>query len=389
MGSDGVFLISAGTMAVLRGAPYETEDILQRALADFPEVLAGSATSGDQQGRLILIRREKGIPTTETGSATFSLDHLFVDAYGVPVIVEVKRSSDTRIRREVVGQMLDYAANGVKYWPVAELRGDFESRCVAAGEDPAAIIENATVGVGVEEFWQQVDQNLRSGHVRMVFVADRLPDELVRVIEFLNEQMSPAEVLGVEVQQFTNGDTRVLVPRLVGATTAAKATKERSTGVPWTADTFLDTAAERGATDAEQQMMQRCFTHASEKGSKLSWGKGITPGVSGWYPVNGTPRPVWTITASNGAPSSAARIYFYFPELREILSDEQFETFVKVLGQNAALASDIASKAHKYPVVPLKLLQPADLDSVLAAAEALNAVEEESVSYGSNVRSTS
>ena len=29
-----------------------------------------------------------------------------------PTLVEVKRSSDTRIRREVVGQMLDYAANG-------------------------------------------------------------------------------------------------------------------------------------------------------------------------------------------------------------------------------------------------------------------------------------
>jgi hypothetical protein len=31
----------------------------------------------------------------------------------VPTLLEVKRSSDTRIRREVVGQMLDYAANGV------------------------------------------------------------------------------------------------------------------------------------------------------------------------------------------------------------------------------------------------------------------------------------
>lgn len=36
--------------------------------------------------------------------------------------MEVKRSTDTRIRREVVGQMLDYAANGVRYWPAEELR---------------------------------------------------------------------------------------------------------------------------------------------------------------------------------------------------------------------------------------------------------------------------
>ena len=63
-----------------------------------------------------------GIPTAEGASDTFSLDHLFIDTRGIPVIVEVKRSSDTRIRREVVGQMLDYAANGTRYWPISKLR---------------------------------------------------------------------------------------------------------------------------------------------------------------------------------------------------------------------------------------------------------------------------
>jgi hypothetical protein len=35
--------------------------------------------------------------------------------------VEVKCSIDTRIRPEVVGQMLDYVANPVVYWPVETL----------------------------------------------------------------------------------------------------------------------------------------------------------------------------------------------------------------------------------------------------------------------------
>ncbi len=55
------------------------------------------------------------------------MDHLFVDQAGVPTIVEVKRSSDARIRREVVGQMLDYAANAVVYWNLDHLRAMFES----------------------------------------------------------------------------------------------------------------------------------------------------------------------------------------------------------------------------------------------------------------------
>ena len=39
----------------------------------------------------------------------WSLDHLFVSRTGIPVLIEVKRASDTRLRREVVGQLLDYA----------------------------------------------------------------------------------------------------------------------------------------------------------------------------------------------------------------------------------------------------------------------------------------
>jgi hypothetical protein len=37
-----------------------------------------------------------------------------------------------------------------------------------------------------------------------VFVADEVPPELRRVVEFLNGQMDPAEVLAVEVKQYVN-----------------------------------------------------------------------------------------------------------------------------------------------------------------------------------------
>lgn len=70
------------------------------------------------------------------GGNRWSLDHLFLDQDAVPTLVEVKRSDDTRIRREVVGQMLDYAANGVVYWPAERLRVDFETRCAKEGRTP-------------------------------------------------------------------------------------------------------------------------------------------------------------------------------------------------------------------------------------------------------------
>ena len=48
-------------------------------------------------------------------SGRWSLDHLFVTRDGVPVLVELKRAMNSRLRREVVGQILDYAANATAY----------------------------------------------------------------------------------------------------------------------------------------------------------------------------------------------------------------------------------------------------------------------------------
>ena len=107
MSTDGIFLIGHGKLFVLEQKPYDSEALLQQALASFPGVLAGSTTADGSHKQLLLIRREMGLPKAEGAGATWSLDHLFVDAEAVPVIVEVKRSADTRIRREFVGQILD------------------------------------------------------------------------------------------------------------------------------------------------------------------------------------------------------------------------------------------------------------------------------------------
>jgi hypothetical protein len=65
----------------------------------------------------------------------------------VPTLVEVKRSGDTRARREVVAQMLEYAANGPVYWKVELLRTWFEAECERQGIEPQVRLE----GFGVAD----------------------------------------------------------------------------------------------------------------------------------------------------------------------------------------------------------------------------------------------
>ena len=238
MAQNTIFSINAAgdLVRMTPGAP-EQEIEIQSLIARFPDMI------GDD-GDLLMICREAAIADTEGGSGRWSLDNLFVTRAGVPVLVEVKRATDTRIRREVVGQMLDYAANAVKHWPAGEMARSFSARCSAEALDADLVLADF---LGTEEtggiFWERVDANLKAGKLRLLFVADRIPPELARVVEFLNEQMQ-AEVLAVELSWFTAaGGTRALVPRVIGATQRAEAQKQRASSMPhreWTLDEWIN-----------------------------------------------------------------------------------------------------------------------------------------------------
>ena len=114
-------------------SPYDSEELLQRLLADHPDLLAGDQMNPENPRRWLLVAQEMSVPDGKGGPKRWSLDHLFLDQDAIPTLVEVKRSSDTRIRREVVGQMMDYAANAVAHWPLEDIVARFEARCAAGG----------------------------------------------------------------------------------------------------------------------------------------------------------------------------------------------------------------------------------------------------------------
>jgi hypothetical protein len=105
--SGGIFLLSGENLVEMREQAYDSEDLLQAWLAKYPNLLAGGEQVTGSPRRWLLVKREAGVPDREAGGDRWSLDHLFIDQDAVPTLVEVKRSDDTRIRREVVGQMLD------------------------------------------------------------------------------------------------------------------------------------------------------------------------------------------------------------------------------------------------------------------------------------------
>src|SRR5687768_10583348 len=109
------------TLTPLQEGPFENEDVFQELLERYPDLLAGEQMNPASPRRWLLVSREYGVPREVEGGDWWWLDHLFIDHEGIPTLVEVKRASDTRGRREVVAQMLDYAANAVVHWPVENI----------------------------------------------------------------------------------------------------------------------------------------------------------------------------------------------------------------------------------------------------------------------------
>lgn len=277
---DNIFLLDASNqLHEMAESGYLSEDLLQDMLASHPNLLSGSQIQPSNPCRWLLVRRELGIPGAENQGNRWSVDHLFLDQDGVPTLVEVKRSSDTRIRREVVGQILDYAANAVSYWRIDDIVSMYEIDARARNVDPEAHLMAFLEGsMPPESYWELVNNNLRAGKVRMLIVADVIHRELQRVIEFLNVQMNPAEFLGVEIKQFVSANNlKTLVPRVIGQTAGAMDSKQRASGLrpenQWDQASFFDALL---ANKGEQcvSIAQKIYDYFEPKVIYFWYGKG-------------------------------------------------------------------------------------------------------------------
>ena len=138
----GIYLRQGESFIAMREQPYEAEALLQALIAEHPEILAGDE-DGDAS-RLLLVKREVGIADSARGADRCSLDHLFLDHDGGPDAGRGEAQLETRARRrEVVAQMLDYAANATAYWSVESLQAWFGAECERRGVDPSSVLDEA------------------------------------------------------------------------------------------------------------------------------------------------------------------------------------------------------------------------------------------------------
>lgn len=348
--SDPVYLVSEDdTLVPMRETLYEHEAELQGLLASHPELLLSNA---DDAPALLLVKQEVGVPGDENEGDNFSLDHLFLDREGIPTLVEVKRSTDTRIRREVIGQMLDYAANAVAYWSIDRLRGMYAATCEKRGADPdVALTDFLESTVDPDTFWEKVKTNLQAGRVRLIFAADTIPNRLRRVVEFLNEQMDPAEVLAIEVRQFTgDGGVRMVAPRVIGQSAKAEQRKGAPDKRKWNETEFMAVLEQQHPTLVP--VARNLLAWANSQRLYIWWGEGKHSGS--FFPLLSTPSKNYQVFAvlTNGKLEIEYKFLKNYPAFTD---EKTLREFFRML--NAIPGVQIPDDGHPpLPRIPLHAL---------------------------------
>lgn len=259
-----IYLRTASGLLAMEPRPYDLEAVLQELLASDARLLRGASTGEAARRRWLLITRES--PIHGASGQSWSADHVFVDDQGVPTVVEVKRGSNTQLRREVVGQLLDYASNLAASTTAEEMRERFDGRVREAGGDPTAALQaELGIEIGSDEFWALVGENLARGRIRGYFVADEIPEELRRIVEYLNRQVGESRYLALEVPQFqtVDGTNATFVPQIVaGSLEPPAATRSGPLAAPYTEEQVVASMRDQGAADAASAILE--WAHARD-----------------------------------------------------------------------------------------------------------------------------
>lgn len=259
MGAN-LYLMSDGMATEMTEHRYSMETDLQKIIADNPNLLVRN--SEPEEARLLLVAREFGVAEGEDGGVTFRLDHLMVDQSGIPVLVEVKRCTNTQLRREVVGQIMDYASR-MATADANELREMFRDN-----NDGEVLEEYDT-----DEFWDKVATCLKAERLKLVFASDRIPVNLKLMIEFLDRNLNGIDVYGVELRQYKTDNAVLLSSSVVGETPLKAKNVAVRPSAEWTAANFSSYLLERKEDDLEP-IISELMAYAVELGLKQHPGRG-------------------------------------------------------------------------------------------------------------------
>jgi hypothetical protein len=147
------------------------------------------------------------------------IDNFMVTPSGLPVIVECKLWRNPEGRREVVGQILDYAKE-LSRWSSSDVQREVSRRLGTSGNILLERVRAAGHDVDEIDFNDAITQNLRRGRFLLLIVGDGIREGVEAIAEYLQVHAGLHFSLGLvelPIYLMENGE-RLVVPRVLTRT---------------------------------------------------------------------------------------------------------------------------------------------------------------------------
>jgi hypothetical protein len=156
---------------------------------------------------------------TELVTPAGSIDNLLITANGLPVLVECKLWRNPEGRREVVGQILDYAKELTR-WTASDLQREASRRLARPGNVLLELVREAGNDVDEITFNDSLTHNLRRGRFLLLIVGDGIREGVEAIADYLQSHTGLHFTLGlVEMPIYSAPDGgRIIVPRVLART---------------------------------------------------------------------------------------------------------------------------------------------------------------------------
>ncbi len=335
--------------------PFASEDALHTLLQQSPELLPWSDAAP------VVVARELAVPLT--GYA----DLVFVSAVGEISVVECKLSSNSEMRRHIVGQVFAYAS-GIAGMNYEQFDLAF-STCTGKPlvEAMAEAVQGEDSVWDGENFRSIVAGNLTAGRMGLLIAVDGITEELKRIVEFINSHTTAdLRVMALELSLVKHGDMEILLPAVFGEE-GLRIKPPTAKPRVWDEASFFEelTAVCKPET---LEAFHRLYGHAAERGAGLSWGPSLMPNVGGRYNIHGKNTTVWNCYVSS---DSTAKLDINFNHIvGHDIPPSKLHTFLHTL-------SGIAGVGEKYSEVEkqhFKKRPPVTLDVYLADKDTVEVV---------------
>lgn len=234
------------------------------------------------------------------------LDGLFIDKYGIFTILEVKRAADSRTRREVLVQLLDYgsAFNRITWRQLAAELLVYDSSNILEDTEvePDSVLaqkwfvelygKNHATEPLIDEFSQKIARNLEKGYIRLIDATEIIDQTLVDLAHYVthgNQSFSlglcelSIEELGESNKLYLNPHLKFSSNRFPSEAYDFSPRFRRKGQREWNKETFMaDLGDHAGAQAQETAEKIMDWVDSHKPGMYPHWGKGISIGY--FYP---------------------------------------------------------------------------------------------------------